>query len=344
MAEDRIGELAGGRERLVALAELLAEEVVHRGEHLGARPVVARQRQTLRRRLAPLAEHLDVGVPEAVDRLELVADEEDVARARPAAQQVDDVALQAVRVLELVDHDRAEPQLLGLADCVRCRAAGRVRGAAGPRSRAPTRAAFAAAYSVAKRSSSSCRSSLSRAASSSRAACCEPVARRAELRGAVARRPRARRSSSCSGFVPSASAAFAAATLLAPSRRDRRASAVRSGLQLGEALGDARAARRARAAGRDRPSGASRRRPSASCGAPARRRSRAAAAAPAPASAQNAASARSNASPRSTAAWSSASSWKRGSSPTANGCVRSSREQKPWMVEIQAPSSLRARS
>ena len=35
---------------------------------------------------------------------------------------------------------------------------------------------------------------------------------------------------------------------------------------------------------------------------------------------------------------------KRGSSPAANGCAFSSRRQKPWMVEIQAPSSERARS
>ena len=74
-----------------------------------------RQRQVLRRTLAALAEHLDVGVTEAVDRLELVADEEDILGIRPAAQQVDEVALQPVRVLELVDHDRAEAQLLGLA-------------------------------------------------------------------------------------------------------------------------------------------------------------------------------------------------------------------------------------
>ena len=57
-------------------------------------------------------------------------------------------------------------------------------------------------------------------------------------------------------------------------------------------------------------------------------------------SAQNAGSARSNASPRITAPCSSSSSRKRGSIPTANGCARSSREQKPWIVEIHAPSSL----
>ena len=55
----------------------------------------------------------DVGVPEAVDRLELVADEEELRLGRP--QQVDDLRLQAVRVLELVDEDRAEARLLALA-------------------------------------------------------------------------------------------------------------------------------------------------------------------------------------------------------------------------------------
>ncbi len=74
------------------------------------------------------------------------------------------------------------------------------------------------------------------------------------------------------------------------------------------------------------------------------RRSRAAGAAPDRFAAQNAASARSNASPRITAPCSSSSSWKRGSIPTANGCARRSLAQKPWMVEIHAPSSSRASS
>ena len=52
---------------------------------------------------------------EAVDRLELVPDEEDVLPGGPAAENVDEVALEAVRVLELVDHDRAKTQLLGFA-------------------------------------------------------------------------------------------------------------------------------------------------------------------------------------------------------------------------------------
>ena len=64
----------------------------------------------------PLAEDLHVGVAEAVDRLELVADEEPL-RVRPG-QQVDELALEPVRVLELVDHDRAEAQPLALAQAL----------------------------------------------------------------------------------------------------------------------------------------------------------------------------------------------------------------------------------
>ena len=58
--------------------------------------------------------------------------------------------------------------------------------------------------------------------------------------------------------------------------------------------------------------------------------------------AQNASSAEANASARSTPAWLSSSTRKRGSIPAAVACARSSRRQKPWMVEIQAPSSSRA--
>ena len=50
-------------------------------------------------------------MPERVDRLELVADEEELLSG-PARDQVDETALERVRVLELVDHDRAEPKLL----------------------------------------------------------------------------------------------------------------------------------------------------------------------------------------------------------------------------------------
>src|SRR5207248_1662650 len=63
---------------------------------------------------APFAEDADVRMPEAVDRLELVADVEHLGLR--TAEQVDEVALQLVRVLELVDHERAEAQLLALAD------------------------------------------------------------------------------------------------------------------------------------------------------------------------------------------------------------------------------------
>ena len=81
-------------------------------EHLGPRAVVLGQRQHAPRCLAPLAEDLDVRVPEAVDRLELVAHEEQVL----GREQVDELALQAVRVLELVDEDGAEAPALALAD------------------------------------------------------------------------------------------------------------------------------------------------------------------------------------------------------------------------------------
>src|SRR5207248_906722 len=96
MAENRIGELARGGERLVAVTKLLPEQMVDSGEHLWPRAVVQRQRKSLLRQLAALTEHGNVGVPEAVDRLELVADGEDVDLPRPGEQQVDDVRLQPV--------------------------------------------------------------------------------------------------------------------------------------------------------------------------------------------------------------------------------------------------------
>ena len=54
-------------------------------------------------------------MPEAVDRLELVAHGEDLGEVR-MRDEVDQLALQPVRVLELVDHDHPEPQLRRLAD------------------------------------------------------------------------------------------------------------------------------------------------------------------------------------------------------------------------------------
>ena len=71
-----------------------------------------RQWQYLADLVAALLEDLDVGVQEAVDRLELVADEEQLV----AGDEVDQLALQPVRVLELVDADLAEAELLARAD------------------------------------------------------------------------------------------------------------------------------------------------------------------------------------------------------------------------------------
>ena len=71
--------------------------------------VSGQQRVRLR---APLAEDLHVRVPEAVDRLELVADEEPLGVG--AGEEIHELALEPVGVLELVDHDRAEAQLLAL--------------------------------------------------------------------------------------------------------------------------------------------------------------------------------------------------------------------------------------
>ncbi len=116
VAEDGVRELAGGSERLEAVAELVLEQVVDRREHLGARAVVADEREPAALRLPPLAEDLHVRVPEPVDRLELVADEEELRPGRTVGDEVDQLALEPVRVLELVDHDRREAQVLALAD------------------------------------------------------------------------------------------------------------------------------------------------------------------------------------------------------------------------------------
>ena len=47
MAEHRVGELAGGRERLVLVAERGLEEMVDRSEHLGPGAVVAPEHERL---------------------------------------------------------------------------------------------------------------------------------------------------------------------------------------------------------------------------------------------------------------------------------------------------------
>ena len=135
--EDRIRELAGRGQGLELVAELGREEMVDDAQHLGPRAVVARQRQQRLRLPAALAEHPHVRMPEAVDRLELVADEE--ALRVGAGEQVDELALEPVRVLELVHHEDAEAQLLRPRAAPGRRAGGRARAAADPRSRARTR-------------------------------------------------------------------------------------------------------------------------------------------------------------------------------------------------------------
>ena len=117
MPEDRVGELRGGGEGLVLVSELAAEELVHGREHLRTRPVVAAQRQQVRRLGAALAEDVDVGMPEPVDRLELVADSEDLGHIG-VGDEIHELALQPVRVLELVDHHEAEAQPDRLAHVV----------------------------------------------------------------------------------------------------------------------------------------------------------------------------------------------------------------------------------
>ncbi len=138
--EHRVAVAGGRGERLEALAELLPEELVDRRQHLRSRAVVQVQRQDVRPcGFSAIAEHRHVGVPEPVDRLELVADEEDLLGHSPVgAEEVDQLRLELVRVLELVHHDRAEPQLLDLPDLLVRLAGAAARGAAGLRSPAPT--------------------------------------------------------------------------------------------------------------------------------------------------------------------------------------------------------------
>ena len=340
MAEDRIRELAGSGECLVVVAELLAEEVVDCREHLGPRAVVAGQRQTLGRRRAALAEHGDVGVAEAVDRLELVADEEDVGRAGPAAHQVDDVALQPVRVLELVDHDRAEPQLLELAD---------VRMVAQQVARVELQI-----FEVERRlallrrrvlGGEQVEQLLQQLAVARRKLLerrlLQPVAGSAELERALARNRQIEIEQLLR--VRAEGERRRSSRELVRGRVGIGGQAARSFVQLAEPLGDARVLaelQRQVAPGRAQRLVDAGQHLAQAGRAVGREQSEALRVTPA----QNAPSALSNASPRSTAAWSSASSWKRGSRPTGNGCARRSREQKPWIVEIQAPSSRRARS
>ncbi len=99
--------LAPGAQRREALAELGRERRVEHVEQLLARAEVDRQAANLARveRRGAAAEDVHVRVAEAVDRLELVADREQVV----ALERLEDPELDRVRVLELVDHDQREP-------------------------------------------------------------------------------------------------------------------------------------------------------------------------------------------------------------------------------------------
>jgi hypothetical protein len=93
-------------ERLERVAEHRRERGVQDVEQLRrraeVRPQPAHPRGVELR--PPLAEDLHVGVPEPVDRLELVADREEVV----AFERLQQVQLEAVGVLELVDHQQRE--------------------------------------------------------------------------------------------------------------------------------------------------------------------------------------------------------------------------------------------
>ena len=90
----------------VALVEALAEDVADDRQQLGARAVAPGQRQAQRGALPACAEELDVGVAEAVDGLAGVAHED--ALAVGPDERVQQPALQAVRVLELVHEHEIE--------------------------------------------------------------------------------------------------------------------------------------------------------------------------------------------------------------------------------------------
>ena len=107
-AEQRRPIPRGRLERLELVTERRAEELVDRTEHLGARPVVEGQRERDVGGVATFAEHGHIRMPEAVDRLELVSDREQVD-VGAFGQKVEDLGLQPVRVLELIDHHGPEP-------------------------------------------------------------------------------------------------------------------------------------------------------------------------------------------------------------------------------------------
>ncbi len=87
--------------------EALGEDGVDDVEQPGTAAEVVSQRQAaaaLLQLIAPFAKEAHVGVPEAVDRLQLVADREQVL----AIERAQDRELARIRVLELVDHQQLE--------------------------------------------------------------------------------------------------------------------------------------------------------------------------------------------------------------------------------------------
>ena len=100
-----------GQQRGEAVGPLGRERAVEHVEQLLARAEVRGQRPhpRLAQRRPALAEDRHVGVAEAVDRLEFVADREQVV----PLEHLQDVELEPVRVLELVDHE--QPEALGPA-------------------------------------------------------------------------------------------------------------------------------------------------------------------------------------------------------------------------------------
>ena len=306
--------------------------------------MVPRERKDGRRCLAPLAEHGDVGVPEPVDRLELVADDEEVA-ALDRREQVEQLGLQAVRVLELVDHDRAEPLPLALPDLrvvpeQVARAELEVleveRGLAVLRVRVGGREGR---QQLLQQLAVACGELLERRRD-------DGVARLREARGAraahlqVAERRGAAREASTHRAGRAPPGRRHAAARSPPGRRRGTSAASRTpstrspsaarGTRLENELSTRRAERRVdldehppetvRAVGRQEL-------PAVGLVGGAER-----------------SSADVNASAWSTSACGSSSTRKPGSIPAARGYVPSSRRQKPWIVETQAPSSSSARS
>ena len=103
---DRLDRTQRVRWLEVALVEALAEDVADHRQQLGSRAIAAGQGEAQRGGLAPRAEELDIGVAEAVDRLAGVAHEDPLAVGPD--EGVQQTALQAVRVLELVHEHEIE--------------------------------------------------------------------------------------------------------------------------------------------------------------------------------------------------------------------------------------------